>query len=139
VARKAVAGYLQRALDPRAWKRLLSGQSDYGVIKRIVPAALGIGRNKIFEEPVFRSLDTLLVRGGEILLLFGSNDVFLPDFQDRFEFVRSRLPDAACGCTIEFIPDANHTFSRVTWQQDAIESSLGWLEQRFPLATVASA
>jgi dienelactone hydrolase len=108
------------------------------VIKRVVPAALGIGRNKIFEEPVFRSLDTLLARGGQILLLFGSNDVFLPDFQDQFELVRTRLPDAAGGCTIEFVPDANHTFSRATWQRDAIEGSLGWLEQRFPSAAAAS-
>jgi dienelactone hydrolase len=139
VARRAVSGYLKRALDPGSWKRLLSGQSDYGVIKRVLPAALGIGRSKIFEEPVFRSLDAVLARGGQIQLVFGSNDVFLPDFKDQFELVRSRLPNAAAGCTIELIPDANHTFSRSTWQQDAIGRSLGWLEERFPAAAVASA
>lgn len=137
-ARDAVALYLGRALDPRAWGRLLTGKSNYGVMKRVLPAALGIGRSRIFREPIFRSLQTLLGRGGEILFLFGTHDVFLPDFRDQFELVQPRLPEAGRGCSVEFVPDANHTFSRVAWQQTATQAALSWLESRFPAAAEAS-
>jgi dienelactone hydrolase len=134
VARARVSGYLERARDPRAWLRLLSGQSDWSVIRRVLPAALGIGRSRIFAEPVFLSLETLLRRDAHILFVFGTNDVFLPDFRDQFELVRSRLPARAAGCAVELIPDANHTFSRVDWQRHAIATSLAWLDRRFPAA-----
>jgi pimeloyl-ACP methyl ester carboxylesterase len=132
VARNAMTGYLARMTDFRAWRRLLSGKSDYGVIKRILPAALGIGRNRIFKEPIFLSLKALLGRDGRILFLFGTNDVFLPDFRDQYALAGPRLPDQASGCSVQFIPNANHTFSRLEWQDLAISDSLTWLEQQFP-------
>ncbi len=138
VARKAMSGYIKRMADPDAWRRLVTGKSDYGVLKRILPAALGIGRNQIFKEPVFRSLETLLSRQSQILFLFGTNDVFLPDFQDQYALVRRKLPDGAAGCTVELIPEANHTFSRVEWQKRAIASSMAWLEEQFPPCGPAS-
>jgi hypothetical protein len=137
VARNVASGYIKQMLDPGAWRRLVTGKSDFGVIIRILPAALGIGRHRIFKEPVFRSLDTLLGRGGRILFLFGTNDVFLPDFREQFALVKPRLPSGAGGCTVEFIPDANHTFSRVEWQERAISSSVTWLEEQFPPGGVA--
>ncbi len=138
VARNAMSGYFKRMTNPGAWRRFLTGKSDYGVIKRVLPAALGIGRNQIFNEPVFRSLEDLLSRQGRILFLFGSNDVFLPDFQDQYALVKRRLPGGAVGCTVEFIPRANHTFSRVEWQESAIASSVAWLEEQFPLSGAVS-
>jgi pimeloyl-ACP methyl ester carboxylesterase len=138
VARNAMSGYFKRMTNPGAWRRFLTGKSDYGVIKRVLPAALGIGRNQIFNEPVFRSLEDLLTRQGRILFLFGSNDVFLPDFQDQYALVKRRLPGGAVGCKVEFIPEANHTFSRVEWQESAIASSVAWLEEQFPLSRAVS-
>ena len=139
VARSTMGKYLERVRDPKAWRRLLSGQSDYGVIRRVLPAALGLGRGQIFKEPIFRALDTLLTRGGRIQFVFGTNDVFLPDFREQFERVRGRLPKKGSGCETDLVPNANHTFSRVTWQREAIEHSANWLEQRFPAEKRSSA
>lgn len=129
VARTAFTDYLSRALDPRAWLRLLRGQSD--LIRRILPAALGIGRNRIFAEPVYRSLSTLISRDARILFLFGRGDIFLPDFEEHFELFRARLTGMAERCEVELLADANHTFSRVSWQDAAIAASTAWLEGRF--------
>jgi pimeloyl-ACP methyl ester carboxylesterase len=138
VARKAMSGYLKRMLDPEAWRRLVTGKTDYAVIRRILPSAVGLGRNRIFKEPVFLSLEQLLGREAQILFLFGSNDVFLPDFIDQFLLVKHRLPHEAAGCKVEFIPEANHTFSRLEWQDQAIAASAAWLDEQFPLAGAAS-
>ncbi len=138
VARSVLSGYIARLSNMRSWSRFLTGKSDYGVIKRVLPAAAGIGRNRIFKEPVFRSMETLLGRNGEILFSFGSNDVFLPDFRDQFALVKPRLPYEADGCSVEIIENANHTFSRLTWQDAAISNSSTWLERQFPLKQPAS-
>jgi pimeloyl-ACP methyl ester carboxylesterase len=138
VARKSMSGYLKRMTDLAAWRRFLTGQSDYGVIKRVLPAALGVGRNRIFEEPIFRSLEDLLNRNGRVFFLFGSNDVFLADFRDQYALCESRLPGRAAGCKVEYVADANHTFSRVEWQQSAIEHSVTWLEEQFPTSGVVA-
>jgi pimeloyl-ACP methyl ester carboxylesterase len=132
VARAALTGYIGRALRRDAWGRLLTGKSDYGVIRRIIPAAFGIGQHRIFEEPVFRSLHSFLGYRGQALFLFGTNDVFYPDFKDQFARIKDRLPEVDSCCQIRFVDDANHTFSRVHWQNEAIEVSTRWLEECFP-------
>jgi hypothetical protein len=46
--------------------------------------------------------------------------------------VRPRLPGAAAGCAIEYVPDANHTFSRVHWQKEAVAAAARWLTRELP-------
>ena len=63
---------------------------------------------------------------------FGSNDLFLPDFQEQFGRVKTRLPASTTLCEVELVEGANHTFSRVAWKQQIIGSVSGWLEREFP-------
>lgn len=110
----------------------MTGASDYDVMLRLLRSYAGIGRGAIFKEPVYLSLRTFLERGGRALFAFGTNDPFLPDFQEQFERAQKRLPQASTLCEVDLIEGANHTFSRVVWKQRTIDGVITWLEQEFP-------
>ena len=132
VARTTLASYLKRALRPGAWRRLFAGQSEYRVMLRALGSWLGIGRGRIFEEPIYRSLRSFFARGGQALFVWGTQDVFLPDFQEEFGRVRATLPNVDSLAEIAFVEGANHTFSRVRWKAEAIDRVTTWLCREFP-------
>lgn len=138
VARRTLRGYLGRISDPGAWKRLFSGKSEVDVMLRALGAGLGLGQGRVFQEPVFRSLDRFLSRNGRMLFVFGANDIFLPDFQHELARVKSRLPHFDELTQIRFVENANHTFSRVAWKAEALEHASKWLNDALPPAETSA-
>jgi pimeloyl-ACP methyl ester carboxylesterase len=131
-ARSTLLGYVKRLLSPASWRRLLTGQSEYRVVLRAIAAGLGLGRGRVFHEPIYRSLRAFFERGGHALFLFGSNDIFLPDFRDEFERVKPRLPGVAAGAQLSLVDGANHTLSRMIWKAEATRRITAWLDREFP-------
>lgn len=144
--------YLRKLLQPKAWLRLLTFQSDWRLITRAVgkrkaapvapataPAAASaapaaapaapIGNTNPHFAPAF--LD-LLKRGCPSLLLFSEMDRLWWEFEEKFltshRDTLARYGDLA---EIGVIPGANHVFTLDEWQADMLARCSAWLESRF--------
>ncbi len=137
-------GYLRRLTDPAAWWRLLTFQSEFGVIlrsflgRRARPAA-GAGEaaapaltpeqlanvNPLFPPAFFAFLE----RGGRALMLFGEKDRVFSEYQEKFVALHAgRLARHADQVTQHVVPGANHVMSRGDWQAEMLDVMGRWLE-----------
>lgn len=143
-------GYIRRLLQPRSWVRLLTFQSDYGVIwhslKRMVikdkpapapapastPAAAGAApppeqrgnANPLFPVAFF----AFLQRGGRALMLFSEKDRLQAEYQEKFatpfaERLQAHLPQLHQ----HIVANANHVLSFHEWQKEMVDVSRTWL------------
>lgn len=136
-------GYLRRLLSLRSWWRLLTLQSEFGVIWRsLLP---GFGRraasaivdgpsaapneflanfNHRFPDAFF----SFLGRGGRALMVFSGNDRVHSEYQEKFVALHGgRLRDHADRITEHLIPGANHVLSLREWQQEMLDVTERWM------------
>lgn len=129
--------YHKRLGDPDAWRRLLTGQSDYGfmggLMRFFVCYLLGLEKKKFYQGRVYLSLREFFVRQGRAFFLFGGNDLVLNDFRDNFPMITKTIREIESLLDIVIVEGANHTFDRVAWKMDAIEHVTGWLNRQFPM------
>jgi pimeloyl-ACP methyl ester carboxylesterase len=136
-------GYLRRLLQPKSWWRLLTLQSELGVIwlslyaradRPTRPAPLPEGTaltpeqlgniNPQFPEAFFEFLG----RGGRALMLFSEKDRLYAEYQDKFVALHeSRLQRHATQVTEHLVPGANHVLSQREWQEEMLAETARWL------------
>ena len=138
--------YLGKLFSPKSWLRLLTFQSDYRVIWRILKRKLMPPRdtpvdakiespgkpddntNPLFAPAFFDMVDS----GRKILLIFSESDRL--DWEYDEKFVRrhaNRLKQHEAQFTVTVIPEANHILSMPEWQQAMLDQSTNWLKQHF--------
>ncbi len=133
-------GYLRKALDPKSWKRFLSGKSGYRLIWRAVrelfvpskPTPVAAAPDNA--SPVFApAFLTILKAGRPILLTFSSNDRHRFTFGEKFE-ERYAAQIAAIGhpYQVHLIEGANHVLSEPAWIGETLDVSLTWLDRHYP-------
>jgi len=136
--------YTARLLDPDFWRKLVSGQFDFGeslrslkhILRRAVPgrqsAANANGLRGTFDRsdrPLpDRMADGMRQFGGPVLLIMSGNDFTAREFDDavaRSELWRELL--AAPRVTRRDLGEADHTFSRRAWRDQVSAWTLEWL------------
>jgi hypothetical protein len=131
-------------LQPMSWWRLLTFQSEYGVIwrsmKRIFikepppqPAAATQApieqrgnANPLFPSAYF----AFLQRGGKALMIFSEKDRLQSEYEEKFvAFHQQQLADYQKQIDQHVIAGANHVLSFHEWRDVMIEKSRAWLAQ----------
>jgi pimeloyl-ACP methyl ester carboxylesterase len=139
-------GYRQRFVNPRAWIRLFSGRSNYGMIARalavkmrsrreVIRARLarntvnnGVGRG--FNWRYLESFQTFMGRDGRILFVFPELDKTAGEFETLFHrpiLLESRELDGKY--EVLKIRHANHSFTLVDSQERLREGIVKWLNR----------
>jgi len=138
-------GYFRRLLQPKSWLRLLTFQSEYGVIwrsmKRLVikdppaiPAASGDTTieqpgnvNPLFPPAYF----AFLQRGGRALMIFSEKDRLQSEYEEKFAaFHQQRLADFQRQVEQHVIAGANHVLSFHEWRDEMLADVRAWLSSR---------
>lgn len=134
-------GYYRRLLEPKSWWRLLTFQSEYGVIwrsfKRLFikdkPAAAAApppveqrgNANPLFPAAYF----AFLQRGGRALMLFSEKDRLQSEYEEKFvAFHQQQLQAFQGQIEQHVIPDANHVLSFPEWRDAMLAHSRPWLQ-----------
>lgn len=136
-------GYYRRLLEPMSWWRLLTFQSEYGVIWRSMkqailgnrpsapkpataPAAIEQRGNA---NPLFpRAFLSFLGRGGRALMLFSEKDRLYSEYEEKFaQPFADKLQPYLPQIRRHLIPNANHVLSLHEWQREMVDASRQWL------------
>jgi hypothetical protein len=139
--------YLRKLLDPKSWARLLSGKSNYQVIRRILSdwtshgskAAGGAAPAKAEVDntnPRFASAFISMLRSNRpMLLLFSGADRLHGQFQENFEAHHAeRLSPLKHLYEVHVIANANHVLSDCSWVAESLQVASRWLDARYPPA-----
>lgn len=134
--------YVRKLLDPRAWWRLVTFQSEMGVIARSLlvmvrperkPAPMPEGSTLTPEQmeninPLFApAFFTFLERGGRALLLFSEKDRMYAEYQEKFIALHgARLRAFSAQVHEHLILGANHVLTQHEWRQEMIAVSRSW-------------
>jgi pimeloyl-ACP methyl ester carboxylesterase len=124
-------GYVKKLGKWQAWRRFFTGESDYRVL-------WGIGsryiRSRVFGErdDQLKSLNARMLKsfraveasGKRMLFVFPANDYLWVEFRDLF---LSKFKDQP-PFDLQIIPDANHTFTEVAWQEQLYSILENWLQ-----------
>lgn len=136
-------GYYRRLLQPKSWLRLLTFQSEYGVIlrsmKRIFikqppPAAPPANSAAAIDQrgnanPLFPpAYFAFLKRGGKALMIFSEKDRLQSEYEEKFvAFHQQQLADYHRQIDQHVIPGANHVLSFHEWRDQMLDKSRAWL------------
>jgi hypothetical protein len=136
-------GYIQRLLNVKSWLRLLTFQSDYKLIwkiiaKRFLKKKKTASTNTASSEsnapdntnPLFASaFFEMAGRGGKLIFIFSGADRLDWEYEEKFARKHQdkieRLGDDVF--SLHTIPNANHILSRKEWQDDMMQLSNKWL------------
>jgi uncharacterized protein len=143
-------GYYRRLLQPKSWLRLLTFQSEYGVIwrsmKRVfikepppapAPAATTTpatidqrgNANPLFPPAYF----SFLQRGGKALMIFSEKDRLQSEYEEKFvAFHQQQLASYQNQIDQHVIAGANHVLSFHEWRDEMLDKSQAWLAARLP-------
>lgn len=140
-------GYVAKLLDPRAWMRLLTLRSDFGVIIRSMLSGLSERRrdraatggepprstlppeqlanvNPLFPAAYFAFLE----RGGRALMVFSEKDRMLGDWREKFvDLYPDRVRRFAPQVVEHVVMGANHVLSERAWQSEMHDVARRWL------------
>lgn len=139
-------GYYRRLLQPKSWLRLLTFQSEYGVIwrslKRLVvsdkPKAGSTGSNLTTPldqrgnaNPLFpTAYFAFLKRGGKALMLFSEKDRLQSEYEEKFAApFAAQILQYQNQIHQHVIPNANHVMTLHEWQREMIDESKQWLSK----------
>jgi uncharacterized protein len=133
-------GYYRRLLQPKSWLRLLTFQSEYGVIWRSMMRKLNKGQpaasapasaeqrgnaNPLFPPAFF----AFLKRGGRALMLFSEKDRLQSEYQEKFAApFAAQLQPYLPQLHQHLIAHANHVLTFTPWQQEMVAVSRSWLQ-----------
>jgi pimeloyl-ACP methyl ester carboxylesterase len=145
--------YLRSIVNVKAWRRFLTLQSDYRLVRRALldpilerlrpkpaPAAPGgapgapaapevrDNANPLFPPAFFKMLAT----ERPMLFIFSGADRLLAEFQEKFVArYPAQLEAGSRGFAVHVIAQANHVLSLPEWQREMLELSEAWLRERF--------
>jgi pimeloyl-ACP methyl ester carboxylesterase len=136
-------GYYRRLLQPKSWLRLLTFQSEYGVIWRSVirafikghpitpsAAAAATAEQRGNANPLFPpAFFAFLKRGGRALMLFSEKDRLQSEYQEKFALpFAAQLQPYLPQLHQHVIAHANHVLTFTPWQQEMVAVSRSWLQ-----------
>lgn len=138
-------GYVRRLLNPVSWFRLLTFQSDYRIIFRILKKKFRLkstdhqpdvekhkeaddNTNPLFAPAFFDMVES----GRKLLIIFSESDRLDYEYEEKFASrYRDRLERSSQHIDMITIPEANHILSMPVWQEQMLDHSEQWLNRHF--------
>ena len=123
----ALKAYARKLVSPRTWRKLLSGRVNVGLVGKAIAQTETPDLNE-------RAAESRVLHGfrrfpGEILFLYGSRDPDTSSAAQRYlEFCRRW----GVANTMHEIPDANHSFYGLEWEQRVFDLTAAWLDEHVP-------
>lgn len=138
-------GYFRKALDPKAWLRLLSFKSDYRLIFRSLWSSAAKKKSQgeqagppeeKKEQGNFNSLFPAAFRqmagSRKLCLIFSESDRLYWEFQEKFSSAyKEEMDRYGRNVEIHVTPEANHVFTFRKWQDGAFGTMRKWLEDNY--------
>lgn len=148
--------YIEKLLNPKAWLRLLTFQSDMTLIRRTLFGPLEARLNAFFAKakatatvpedttaapseydnanPLFPPAFFAMLTGQRpMLLVFGGSDRLQWEYEEKFAArYTERLKALPPVSDVHVIKQANHVLSLDEWQREMLEVTTSWLRRRFP-------
>lgn len=137
-------GYFRKALDPKAWARLLSFKSDYRLLvkslalslsgKKKKPMPAGTAKKAATPDnfnPLFPDAFSRMAEKRKICLVFSEADRLYWEFEEKFAATHGdSIARAGKNLEIHITKNANHVFTFREWQESALETMCNWLERQ---------
>ncbi len=123
--------YLSKLFRRETWAKLLTGRLRVDMIRQaLARGGKGAGEEgaAVDEEIDWRGRFAQFT--GERLFIYGGNDPTMPAAVRHYEDL-SHQADQQFHCHI--VAGSNHAFYSLAWEHEVIQTSLNWLEQRYPL------
>ncbi|MCW8934256.1 MAG: hypothetical protein OQK98_05990 [Gammaproteobacteria bacterium] len=136
-------GYINRLFSIKSWLRLLSFQSDFKVIFKILKSKLYKqnesktekvknapvdNTNPFFAEAMFDCMD----RQCKVLYIFSGSDRLAWEYEEKFEKIyQERLNGYGNIYKSVTIDEANHILTMPKWQNEMLDLSEQWLNLHF--------
>ena len=136
----AMAGYRQAILNPAKWRKLLGGQANVAVLKRVLQRRLGSALQSAvrtvtrtvglpLKGDLARVLQDVLSAGVQVQLVFAADDPGLPLLQHEVGSMLDRLQRRPqWHCTV--LPQGDHVFTRWSDRQALLACLMSTLPRR---------
>ena len=139
--KSVISGYVQKAKSLDNWKRLVGGEVNIPMIKKIfhnnflgywmaIKRSTPSKRKKTIEKPK-PGQQSFLNFKGEVMLIHGEKD---PETAVAMEQIHSLLKKHKIQYQKLIIKNANHSFYSVKWEKEIIDAISSWMQCRFPVA-----
>jgi len=145
-ARVATQGYLHKLGNPRAYLRLLSGQSEYRLIWASVRSLARRGRRKVtrkledlrpqaqpdhalFNMQLWEALQEVMSSRLPTLFLMAEIDNETPEFEEEFkQKVLDHRPAWQKLCAVEILEQADHSLMFPEARERSLVAQINWLK-----------
>jgi alpha/beta superfamily hydrolase len=146
-------GYVKKLTDIDSWKRLLTLQSDFKTITKILTKPFRAIRKKITQPVSYNAQETIefihdessnvnpnfaptyfsmLKQSKKMLLIYSGSDRLLWEFKEKFENIyKKHLIRYEHLYELHTIPDANHILSSEKWEKTMHNITRDWVNKNF--------
>ena len=121
--------YFERALTPTAWKRFFAMETDYRTMWAVLARrAEALYRRSPTQDPSLNRVlmdhlrDALKARK-RLMFIYPENDYLWAEFRELF---LPAFKSVSGQFTVKTIPQANHTFTEASWQEDLYSLLVTW-------------
>lgn len=123
--------YLAKLFRKETWTKLLAGRLRLDMMqKALTSGGRGAGEEGAEIDREIDWLKRFTQFTGERLFIYGGNDPTRPASVEHYQRL-SRRAGQQFHC--HTVAGSNHAFYSLAWEQEVIQTSLNWLEQRYPL------
>ena len=135
-----ISGYVQKAKNLDNWKRLVKGELNLPMIKKIlhnsifgywiaIKESIPSKKKKIVKQQK-KGQQPFLNFKGEVLLIHGEKD---PETTVAMKQIHFLFKKHNINYQDLLIKNANHSFYSLNWEKEIIDKICDWLRKRFPL------
>lgn len=115
--------YAAKALRPRTWLKLVTGRTRLDLVRKAVRQDEAPSDRECREETA--TLTAFASYRGEVLFIYGGND---PETQSSAAAYRDFCATHGIPHRFHEIPEANHSFYSLEWEQRVIDLTREWLQ-----------
>lgn len=124
--------YFKKMVQWRSWMRLFLLKSNFRVLGKTVGRISNYQAQGIMVDNSLKlACESYVASGRGALFVYGAKDRFYNEFIGGFgKTLTSLCPDKS-SCEIHVVEDADHIFSRLSWQDRVLCKSIDWLQERY--------
>ncbi len=122
-SRSTLKTYLLKLTQPATWKKILTGRVNTGMVGKALFRQEAPDEDELVREA--RWLQAFADYAAPLLFIYGGNDPTAQAARGKYEdFCRAKGLNA----TFHELPDANHSFYSLEWEDEVMGVVEGWVE-----------
>jgi len=125
--------YLKKLLRWESWRDLLMLRSRFDLMPGAIREFMRFRKwERLLDERNWDAFHPFTQRKKRTLFIFGEHDEYYREFQQDFSRRLNKLQSPQTNYyDLQIVPEANHIFSQVTWQDDVAQRCVSWLQAVF--------